>query len=126
MGRWPGHKFAAGLAAAVLLVWLGAMAVMVRTAALPPEASGLMLAVFEPGQSAEDVFARIIRAGGRPVRATYFNAIWVVGGDESGLAGRLEREGAIGTYKELPVSPSLAGCFAYAGAKIGEIFTIRP
>ena len=85
-----------------------------------------MLAVFEPGQQAEDVFARIIAAGGRPVRATWFDSVWVVASSESGLAGRLASEGAIGTYRDLPISPSLAGCFAYADAKVGEIFTIRP
>jgi hypothetical protein len=49
---------------------------------------------------------------------TAFGFIWVVVGDEPGLAGRLAQQGAIGAYRELPLNPSIAGCFALADAKI--------
>jgi hypothetical protein len=112
--------------AAVTVVWLAAMAITIRSAALPPESTGPMLVVFEPGMPEEQMFARIIAAGARPVRATWLGFVWVVAGVEPGLAGRLADNGAIGAYGELPFSPSIAGCFAYADAKVAELFAIRP
>jgi hypothetical protein len=116
--NWPGHRLVLGLFATILVVWLAVMAVLMRESALPPDASGPMLAVFEPGTTADEIFARLTRAGARPVRATAFQFIWVVAGDEPGLSGRLSSAGAIGTYRELPISPTIAGCFALADSKI--------
>ncbi len=118
--RWPGHRLAISLFLGVIVAWVGVMAVLMRQAALPPEASGPMLAVFEPGTSADDIFAKLTSAGAKPVRQTAFSFIWVVAGDERGLAGRLGAQGAIGAYRELPLNPSIAGCFALADAKITE------
>jgi len=126
IGNWPGHKFAAAFAGVVLVLWLIVMAVMMRQAALPPEAPGPLLAVFEPGMSEDEMFARIIAANGKPLRGTWLGFVWVVAGEEAGLAGRLEGQGAIGTYAELPFDPSLAGCFAFADAKVAEAFSLRP
>src|SRR5690349_24954150 len=125
-GAWPGHKFAAVFGGLVLIVWIFVMAITMRHAALPPEAPGPLLAVFEPSMSENEMFARIIAANGKPLRGTWLGFVWVVAGDEKGLAGRLEAQGAIGTYAELPFNPSLAGCFAYADAKMSEVFSIRP
>lgn len=123
---WPGHRFALAFGAIVLVVWLVVMAVMMRQAALPPEAPGPLLAVFDPGMSQDEIFARIVTANGKPMRSAGFEFVWVVQGAESGLAGRLEAQGAIGTYAELPFSTSLAGCFAFADAKVAEAFSLRP
>ena len=122
MAGWPGHRLALGLFASALLAWLLAMAVVMRHAALPPDAKGTMLTVFEPGTPPDDAFARLTRAGARPVRDTAFGFIWVVSGDEPGLAGRLVQQGAIGTYRDLPLSPSIAGCFALADAKVAPLW----
>jgi hypothetical protein len=116
--RWPGHRLAIGLFFTVLVVWIAAMAVLMRQASLPHEASGPMLAVFQPGTPSDDIFAKLTIARARPVRETAFGFIWVVAGDEPGLAGRLASQGAIGAYRELPLNPSIAGCFALADAKI--------
>ncbi len=124
--RWPGHRLALTLFLAVLGIWLVVMAAVMRAAALPPEASGPMLAVFEPGTLEDQLFASLVNAGARPVRETAFGFIWVVAGDEPGLAGRLMQQGAIGAYAELPLSPSLAGCFALADAKVAEMFSAGP
>lgn len=124
--NWPGHKFAAVFAGSVLVLWLAVMAITMRQAALPSEAPGPLLAVFEPGMSEDEMFARIIAANGKPLRGTWLGFVWVVAGEEAGLAGRLEAQGAIGTYSELPFNPSLAGCFAYADAKMAEAFALRP
>lgn len=123
---WPGHRLALGLAGAVLLASLAAGMAAMRAAALPPEASGGMLAVFEPGAAEDAMFAAIVEAGGRPVRRTWLPFVWVVAGEESGLAGRLRAHGAIGSYGELPFSPQIAGCFAFADAKAVELFSLRP
>jgi hypothetical protein len=118
--RWPGHRLALTLFAAVLVGWMAVMAVLMRRSSLPPEATGPMLAVFEPGTPADDIFAKLTFAGAKPVRQTAFSFIWVVAGDEPGLAGRLASQGAIGAYRELPLSPSIAGCFALFDAKVTE------
>lgn len=120
--RWPGHWLALRLFASVILLWLIAMAILIRASALPPEANGVMLAVFEPGTDSEASFAAITAAGARPVRPTAFGFIWVVAGDERGLAGRLAAQGAIGAYRDLPISPTIAGCFALADAKVASAF----
>ena len=120
--RWPGHRLALGFFAAVLVVWLIVMAVLMRQAALPEDASGTMLVVFEPSIESQDAFARIVSAGARPIRATAFDFIWVVDGDESGLAGRLKQQGALGSYRNLPINPSIAGCFALVDAKAESLF----
>jgi hypothetical protein len=122
----PGHRLILGIFVSVLIVWAGAMAFAMRQAALPPEAAGPLLAVFEPGTPEDAIFAAVVNAGGRPVRATWLPFVWVVAGEEAGLAGRIEAAGALGTYSELAISPSLEGCFAYADTKIAELFVVRP
>lgn len=121
--RWPGHKLAFGIFAAVVAAWVVVMAAVMRQAALPAEASGVMLVVFEPGLSSENAFARIVNAGGRPVAPSAFAFVWVAFGDEPGFAGRLGAQGALGTYRKLPLSPTIAGCFAYADARAARFFT---
>jgi len=121
-----GHRLALWLAAAAVAASLIAMAAAMRAAALPPEASGKMLVVFEPGTEQSDVFARLIAAGGAPVRETWLPFVWVVAGETPGFAGAVMAHGAIGAYDELPFSPQIAGCFAYVDAKAMELFSLRP
>lgn len=118
----PGHRLALGLFGAVLLAWIAVMAVLMRQSALPPEASGVMLAVFNPGTPEDEVFATLAKAGARIVKKSELDFVWVVAGDEPGLAGRLAENGALGAYRELPVSPTIAGCFALADAKTVSAF----
>lgn len=117
----PGHRLALTLFGGVLAVWLIAMVVVMRHAALAPEASGTMLVVFDPGRPEDEVFASLIRADARVVRQSGLGFVWIVSGEEPGLAGRLAREGAIGAYRELPISPVVAGCFAFADAKAASL-----
>jgi hypothetical protein len=98
------------------------MAIIMRAGALSPEASGTMLAVFEPNTPSDKVFASIINAGGKPIRQTSFGFIWVATSEEVGFSGRLKENGAIGSYRNLPLSPTIAGCFALADAKVAEAF----
>jgi hypothetical protein len=124
--RWPGHRFAWRLAFAVVLIWFLIMTGLVRAAALAPEETGKILAVFEPGTTEDDIFRKLIAAGGKPVRGTWLPFVWVTQSDEAGFAGRLFDAGAIGVYRELPFAPNVAGCLAFADAKMAEIFTLRP
>ena len=124
--RWPGHRLAGLLALAVILIWLLVMATVIRSAALDPGATGKMLVVFDPGTTQESIFEALVAAGGRPVRATWLPFVWVVVGKEAGLAGRLIERGALGAYGEMPFAPAVAGCLAYADAKMVEIFNLRP
>jgi hypothetical protein len=117
---WPGHRLALGLFVSILTIWIAVMAIVMRQAALPPEATGTMLAVFEPGTGEDEIFASLTRANARPIRPSAFGFIWIVAGDEPGLAGRLTTEGAIGAYRDLPISPTIAGCFALADAKVAD------
>ncbi len=125
--RWPsnssGHRFAIGLFASVLLVWLGAMVILMRHSALPDEASGKMLVVFEPGIASEQAFKAITDAGANPIRVSDFNFIWIAQSDAAGTAGRLKQNGALGAYRELPLSPVIAGCVAVADQKISRNFS---
>ena len=117
----PGHRLALMLFAGVLAVWLATMVVVMRHAALEPEASGTMLAVFEPGTPQDAIFASLTRAGARIVRPSALGFVWVVSGEEPGLAGKLMAEGALGAYRDLPISPTIAGCFAYADASVASL-----
>lgn len=119
--RLRGHSLALALFLGVIAVWLAGMAVVMRHAALPPEASGTMLAVFEPGTAPDTVFASLTRAEARIVKPSGLSFIWVVSSEVPGLAGRLREQGALGAYRELPVSPVIAGCFAFADAKVANL-----
>lgn len=99
------------------------MVIIMRAGSLGAEATGTMLAVFEPNTPSDKAFASIVNSGGKPIRQTSFGFIWVVTSDEPGLAGRLKANGAIGSYRNLPISPTIAGCFALADAKLAEAFS---
>lgn len=118
--KWPGHRFAFVLFASVIFIWLAVMTIVMRQATLPDTAMGTMLVVFEPSTKSETAFAAITRAGAKPIRQTAFGFIWVVDGN----AGKLKAEGAIGSYKELPISPEIAGCVAVVNAKVANAFSL--
>ena len=119
------HLLAASIAVALLLIWLAAMAIAIHHAALPPEASGRMIAVYPPGLTSEAMVERIASAGGNPVRQTWASSVWVVASDEPGFAGKLQQSGAMATYAELPIGMQMAGCFAWADVRVGQIFPIN-
>jgi hypothetical protein len=118
---WPGHRFAITLFLSVIAIWLIAMFALMRASALPDDASGQMLVVFEPSTPKETAFASIVNAGAKPIRETAFGFIWVV----DGKAGALVSNGALGAYRELPINPTIAGCVAIADAKVANAFGWR-
>ncbi|WP_207455354.1 hypothetical protein [Azospirillum sp. SYSU D00513] len=106
----PGHGFALALGGAVLALWLGLMGWTLNEAALEREAGGTVLAVFPPGTPDGEVFAAVLRAGGQPVRKSWISFAWVAKGDEPGFVGRLQEQGALAAYGEMPLGPALGGC----------------
>jgi hypothetical protein len=112
------HRFAFLLFISILTIWLVAMFAIMRKSALPAAAKGVMLVVFEPGTTADMAFAAITRAAAKPIRRTSFGFIWIVEGE----AGMLQKEGALGAYRELPISPVVAGCVAVVDAKAANAF----
>jgi hypothetical protein len=116
--KWPGHRFALGLFLSVIVLWLGVMTIVMRQARLPDTATGTMLVVFDPQLNSESAFAAITRAGAKPIRQTAFGFIWVVDGN----AGALKTQGAIGSYKELPISPEIAGCVVVVNDELASAF----
>ena len=123
--HYPGHKLAFILASAVLVAWLAAMTISLRAARLDPQATGTMLVIFEPGIDNNEALARLVDAGALPMRKTWASFIWVAHGDEPGLSGKLVKAGALATYRNLPISPALSGCFAYADAKMQQLFSFN-
>lgn len=113
------HRLALAIFGGVLAVWLVGMFALMRASALPPETTGKMLVVFEPGTSSETAFAAITRANASPITQTSLGFVWIV----SGNVGALEQQGALGAYSELPISPVIAGCVAVADAKMMAAFS---
>ncbi len=107
------HATALLVGGLLALIWATALVMSWRAAALPQEADGIVLAVFSPMEANEGRFAAILRAGGRPLRQTWVPFAWVAHSEEMGFAGRLRAEGAIAVLGEMPLVPTLAGCFAY-------------
>lgn len=124
--RFSPHWLAVSIAAGFILVWVAAMGLAIHHAALPPEASGRMFAVFPPGLSNEAMVRKIAAAGGQPIRQTWASSVWVVSGDDPGLAGNLKHQGAMSAYGELPIGMQLAGCFAWADTRVSQVFSLTP
>jgi hypothetical protein len=105
------HRLALGFMAAVLLLWAGLFGWTLQRAALPPEASGRVIAVYPFGWDAPAVTAAATRTEARLVRQTWLPNALELASDEAGFAERLRGSGAIGVYRALPFSLfTLAGC----------------
>lgn len=105
------HGIALGFAAAVLLVWGLLFAVTVQRAALPPDASGRVIAVYPFGWDASAVTVAATQTEARLVRQTWLPNAVELASDDPGFAGRLRESGAIGVYRAQPFTLfTLAGC----------------
>lgn len=112
------HRLALLLAAGALLLWTGAMALVLRAAELPDDASGMLVAVFAPGTEAPAAFAAVLAAEGAPVRLTTPALGLLAYAETPGFAGRLRAQGAVLVLGDFPFGPVLAGC-AGLGAPLG-------
>jgi hypothetical protein len=106
------HRLAAVFGLAVLLLWAGLLGWVLQRAALPPEASGRVIAVYPFGWDAPAVTAAATtRTEARLVRQTWLPNAVELASDEAGFAARLRDSGAIGVYRAQPFSLfTLAGC----------------
>lgn len=104
-------RLALGFFGGVIAIWLALMAFALDRLALPDAATGQLTAVFGAEPEEPELFQRIVEAGGRPVRSTGFGRVWVVYGDDPGLAGRLRAEGARLVVRELGFGVLMAACF---------------
>lgn len=113
--------------ALVLIAWLGTVGLVLRAAALPPEASGRMFVLFPPGTSNATAFAAILDAGGAPLRVALGEFGWIVHGEEPGLAGRLAARGALAAFPGLPAGMPLVGCLGMLAEPAARpVLPIRP
>lgn len=109
--RLAPHGLALAFAAAVLLLWGGLFGWTLQRAALPPEASGRVIAVYPFGWPAAEVTAAATRTEARLVRDTWLHNAVELASDDPGFAGRLRDTGAIGVYRAQPFTLfTLAGC----------------
>lgn len=106
------HRFAAALFGAVLLLWGGAMALAFGDTVLPPQARGLMVALYPDAGTARESLAALRRADGNAVAEFLGGRAWLVEGEREGFAGALVREGAMVALARLPIAlPGAGGCF---------------
>lgn len=97
------HRIAAALGAALLALWLGAVAVALRAA---DHDTGTLIALFRPGTA--PLAAASPDADG--ARGAWLPVVRVVTSDEPHLAGRLRRDGALAVFRAIAFSPAIGGC----------------
>jgi hypothetical protein len=111
--RRAGAGSALALMAGVVVAWLVVLAVILRAAALGPDAAGKVLVVFPPGTDEAAAFGAIVTAGGDPIRPALGDWGWIAYADGAGFVSRLEGNGALAAFRGAPAGLSLAGCFAW-------------
>lgn len=105
------HRFALKLLAWIVGIWLVALVFLFKAAALPPEASGTVIAFFPPRMDSAQSFAASAAAGADLVSTTWFDNVLVVADERPGLARRLKEQGAIEAFKNMSFAGiSFAGC----------------
>lgn len=101
----PPHGVAVALGAALLALWLVAMAFTLRAA---DHETGTVIALFRPGSAPRTE----ARPGPELIRGTWLPFARVVTSDEAGFVGRLRREGALAVFRTVPFAPATGGCMA--------------
>ena len=105
------HRFALKLLAWIVGIWLIGMVLLFEAAALPPEASGTVIALFPIGTSSAEAVGASAAAGAKLVSPSWFDNVLVVADDAPGLTGRLKRAGALEVFENMRFAGiSFAGC----------------
>jgi hypothetical protein len=105
------HRLALKLLAWIIAVWLAGMALLVEAAALTPEASGILIAVFPIGTDTTRSISASAAADAKLVSTSWFENVVVVADEAPGLAGRLKDQGALAVFKNMSFAGfSFAGC----------------
>ena len=117
-GLGLGHGFALKLGGGIVAIWLLLLGAVIHQAALPPEGSGIVIAVFPFGTDGAGAAAASAAAGARILSTTWFDNMLVVADDAPGLAGRLGAAGAVATFRNVSFGGlSFVGC---VGGSLGE------
>lgn len=120
-----GHRVALGLFLGILLVWAALLGLTLRQAALPPEASGRVIAVYPFGWNGEASVAAALGTEARLVRQTWLANALELASDDPGFTARLRQTGAIAVYRAQPLDLfTLAGCTGMPPAP--SIFRSKP
>lgn len=77
---------------------------------------GLLIAVFPPTASEQQIMQAVVDAEGSFVRASLPRTIVVAHSSTPGFADRLKAQGAWLTYAQAPFGPELGGCLVLASA----------
>lgn len=110
------HRFALKLLAWITGIWFVGMALLFKAAALPPEASGTVIALFPIGTETTRAVTASAAAGAKLVSPSWFENVLVVADEAPGLAGRLKEHGALAVFANTSFGGfSFAGCI---GARI--------
>jgi hypothetical protein len=116
---WNEHAFAVKLAGIVLAAWLAAFAFILAETRLPPGATGRMVVLFSPTMSAADAVRRIAKAEGKivgSIGSTSF--LRAISDDKPALSARIQGQGGIATYRNLPAAPDFVGCMTLLSSKV--------
>lgn len=112
-----GHAFALKLAGVIVGVWLLLLSFALYQAALPPEGSGIVIAVFPPGTDSTTVANAAAAGGARILSTTWFDNMLIVEDAAVGFSGRLRDAGAIAVFRNVSFAGlSFVGC---VGGNIG-------
>jgi hypothetical protein len=105
------HRFALRLLAWIAGIWLAVLALLLKAAALPPEASGTVIVVFPTDTAVAEAVAASAAAGAKLVSPSWFDNLLVVADETPGLAGRLKEQGALAVFENMTFAGfSFAGC----------------
>lgn len=75
---------------------------------------GLLIAVFPPSTSQQQIMQAVVAADGAFVRSSLPESIVVAHSSTPGFADRLKAQGAWLTYAQAPFGPELGGCLVLA------------
>lgn len=99
-----------------ILATCAAMALVLWVSQGDAGEDGLLLAVFPPSASAQQIMQAIVAADGTYVRSSLPETIVVAHSNLPGFADRLKAQGAWLTYAQAPFGPELGGCMVLASA----------
>lgn len=75
---------------------------------------GLLIAIFPPTASEQQIMEAVVAADGSFVRSSLPQTIVVAHSETPGFARRLKAQGAWLTYAQAPFGPELGGCMVLA------------
>jgi len=112
------HRFALKLLAWTAGIWLIAIALLFKAAALPPEASGTVIVLFPLGTESAEAVAAGAAAGAKLISTSWLENMLVVADEAPGLAGRLQEHGALAVFENMSFAGfSFAGCIGASASR---------